>query len=169
MKQIFATTALLALALAACQQGADDNLTIDESNSLNADVETLPPDETVDANIPDDNGAALNEAEDDSEDSPSTVAIPAQYRGGWGMNANDCDPSRSDNKGLMTVEANRIRFYESVASLQERRPSTADSFSGTFSFVGEGQSWERAVTLTRDGNVLTRAQSEGTFTYKRCA
>jgi len=45
MKQIFA--AALLLGLAACQQGNDDNIAIDETNTLNADIETLPPDETV--------------------------------------------------------------------------------------------------------------------------
>lgn len=110
----------------------------------------------------------LDEAEDVSENSPSTVSIPAQYRGRWGMVRADCEPGRSDAKGLMTVDARTLRFYESVGSLQEQRPAIATSFSGTFSFMGEGQQWERVVTLTRDGNKLTRADAEGRYTYTRC-
>ena len=45
MKRTTAAVALLALALPACQQGPNDNIAIDESNSLNAEIETLPPDE----------------------------------------------------------------------------------------------------------------------------
>ena len=60
MKQI-ATAALFALALAACQQGGDDNFAIDESNTANAQIETLPPDETVTNEA--DPGESLNEAE----------------------------------------------------------------------------------------------------------
>ena len=161
--------ALLAFALVACQQQTDDNIAIDETNTSNADIETLPPDESGETN----EGAApvnesLNEAEDDSENSPPTISIPAQYRGRWGMTDNDCDASRSDNKGLMTVAANSIRFYESVASLQEQRPAIATSFSGTFSFEGEGQTWVRVLTLTRTGDTLKRAGADGTFTYRRC-
>jgi hypothetical protein len=44
MKQIFAAALL---ALAACQQGNNDNIAIDETNTLNAEIETLPPDETM--------------------------------------------------------------------------------------------------------------------------
>ena len=165
--------ALLALAMAACQQPQDDsNIAIDNGvfdNGADADIETLPPSEgnsateAANAETP-----VLNEAEDDSENSPPTIAIPAQYRGRWGMNVNDCDPARSDNKGLMTVRSNSIKFYESVAGLQEQRPAIATSFSGTYSFTGEGQAWERVITLTRTGNTLKRAQADGNFTYARC-
>ena len=39
MKQNIATTALLALALSACQQNDPNNIAIDEGNSLNAQIE----------------------------------------------------------------------------------------------------------------------------------
>ena len=159
--------ALLSLALIACSQDDPNNIAIDDANEVTAanDVETLPPsDEAADPNIV--NG--IDESEDDSENSPPTIAIPAQYRGRWGMNANDCEPGRSDNKGLMTVESTSIKFYESVAALQEQRPAIATSFSGVFSFTGEGQTWERVITLTRTGDTLKRAQADGNFTYTRC-
>ncbi|MEO5578562.1 MAG: hypothetical protein ABIR25_05870 [Sphingomicrobium sp.] len=175
MRNKFTLPALLALALAACQQPTDTNIAIDNevnaAEAANAEIETLPPSEEGGAPAPTGNAAMppLNEAEDDSENSPSTAVIPAQYRGRWGMNINDCDPKRSDNKGLMTVRENSIRFYESTAALQEQRPAIATSFSGTYSFTGEGQSWERVVTLTRTGNTLKRADNEGSYTYTRCA
>ena len=170
----FTLPALLALALAACQQPADTDISIDNqvnaAEAANAQIETLPPSEEGGAPTATTNaGAPLNEAQDDSENSPSTAAIPAQYRGRWGINANDCDARRSDNKGLMTIRENSIKFYESVASLQEQRPAIATSFSGTYSFTGEGQTWERVVTLTRTGNTLKRADNEGSFTYNRCS
>ena len=162
----------LLLVLAACDSAApdDSNVIIDEqvnaAEAANADIEVLPPDETA---APATNGnESINEAEDDSENSPTAAAIPAHYRGRWGINANDCDPSRSDAKGLMTIGDTRIRFYESVASLQEQRPAIATSFAGVFSFEGEGQTWERVITLTRTGDTLKRAQADGTFNYRRC-
>jgi len=166
-------TALLAFALVACQQQSDDNIAIDETNTLNAEVETLPPDEV--AGPEDEGNASLNEADDAGSEQPSppntpeASMIPGQYRGRWGMNAADCDPNRSDAKGAITIGERTIRFYESTATLKERRPAIATSFAGLFAFTGEGQSWQKVMTFTRTGNTLKRAEEEGTFTYKRCA
>ena len=94
--------------------------------------------------------------------------IPGQYRGRWGMVAADCEPGRSDAKGLITIGEKTIRFYESTATLKEQRPAIATSFAGLFAFTGEGQSWQKVMTFTRTGDTLKRAEEEGTFTYKRC-
>ena len=160
--------ALLAFALAACQQQADDNIAIDETLTTNTAVETLPPVETVT------NESSLNEADDAGSEQPSPPGtpeasmIPGQYRGRWGMVAADCEPGRSDAKGLITIGEKTIRFYESTATLKEQRPAIATSFAGLFAFTGEGQSWQKVMTFTRTGDTLKRAEEEGTFTYKRC-
>jgi len=168
--------AIFAFALVACQQQSDDNIAIDETNSANAEIETLPPDEsasTNEANASD--GGSLNEADDAGSEQPSprgtpeAAMIPGQYRGRWGMTAADCDQSRSDAKGLITIGERSIRFYESTAILKERRPAIATSFAGLFSFTGEGQSWQKVMTFTRTGETLKRAEEQGTFTYRRCA
>ena len=164
--------ALIAFTLVACQQQSDDNIAIDDTNTLNADVETLPPDETVTTNA--EANMSLNEAGDAGSEQPSppetpeASMIPGQYRGRWGMVAADCEPGRSDAKGLLTIGEKTLRFYESVGTLKERRPAIATSFSGLFAFTGEGQSWNKVITFTRTGDTLKRAEKEGTFTYKRC-
>ena len=172
MTRIFAITAFLALALTACRQGTEDNIAIDETNSLNAEIETLPADESSLNNVA---GGALNEADDAGSEQPSPPGtpeanmIPSQYRGRWGMVAADCDQSRSDAKGAITIGERTIRFYEAVATLKEQRPAIATSFSGLFAFTGEGQNWQKVMTFTRTGDALKRAEESGTFTYKRCA
>jgi hypothetical protein len=98
---------------------------------------------------------------------PANV-IPAQYRGRWGMVPADCTSTRGDAKGLITVDATSIRFYESVSRLAEVRPAVGTSFSGLFRFTGEGMNWTKVQTLTRTGDSLTRAEEEGTFRYTRC-
>ena len=95
--------------------------------------------------------------------------IPALYQGRWGLAPGDCTSTRGDAKGLMTIGDTSIRFYESTATLTERRPAKATSFSGLFAFRGEGQSWEKVMTFTRAGDMLERADPEGKFTYRRCA
>jgi hypothetical protein len=109
-----------------------------------------------------------DEAPELAPPTPGAV-IPAQYHGRWGMVPADCTSTRGDAKGLITVGDTRIRFYESTATLSERRPTKANSFSGEFTFTGEGQRWEKVMTLTRNGNTLERADGEGRFTYRHCA
>lgn len=169
MKQTIATAALLALALVGCQQQDPNNIAIDEGNSQNATVETLPPDEGNDETAAANANGGQNEADDGGSEDPNQSFIPAQYRGRWGMVAADCTSSRGDNKGLITIEQRQVRFYEAVATLKEQRPAIPESFSGLFAFTGEGQSWEKVETFTRNGDTLKRAEEAGTFTYKRCA
>lgn len=171
------SAALLALAIAACQQPADDNIAIDESNAAeNADVDVLPPSDSSGAAVETGEGLSNEIGNDDAPESDSTqpsppapaALIPAQYRGRWGMVAADCTSTRGDAKGLINITGGKIRFYESTATLKEQRPAIATSFAGLFGFTGEGQTWEKAMTFTRSGDTLTRAESEGNFTYKRC-
>jgi len=168
----FTLPALLALALAACQQPADDsNIAIDNNinaaEAAEADIETLPPNDS--AFTPD--GVAppmpMNEATTDAARQGAT--IPAQYRGRWGMVAADCTSTRGDAKGLITIADRTIRFYESTATLREQRPAIATSFAGRYGFTGEGQTWQKVVTLTRTGDTLRRADDEGSYNYTRCA
>jgi hypothetical protein len=169
MKRTTAAVALLALALLACQQGSNDNIAIDESNSLNAEIETLPPDEGNEETAAANANAGLNEADDAGSEDPNQPFIPAHYRGRWGMVAADCTSTRGDAKGLIVIGDTNIRFYEAVANLKEQRPAIATSFAGLFAFTGEGQSWEKVMTFTRTGDTLKRAEESGTFTYQRCA
>lgn len=164
--------ALLAFALVGCQPSTDENIAIDETNgAASADVETLPPDEGTGAPAETNGSAVVPDGNiPDPVTPPATAAaIPAQYRGRWGMVPADCEASRSDAKGLITIGNKTIRFYESTATLKEQRPAIATSFSGLFGFTGEGQTWEKVMTLTRTDDTLKRAEAEGNFTYKRCA
>jgi hypothetical protein len=163
MKQIFAAAILLALT--ACQQGADDNIAIDETNTANAVIETLPPDETV-----------SNDADSDTNATDSTAAapaIPAAFRGRWGMVPDDCTSTRGDAKGLIIVDEDSINFFESQATLTKVTGNFPENFTGTFAFTGEGENWTNSqnLKLTGSSNTLIRKQPgiAQPFTYKRCA
>ena len=166
MKQT-ATAMMLALALVACRQGPDDNIVIDESNSLNAEVETLPADESSLNNVQ--ASGAAPPAPPPPPGETAAMTIPAGYHGRWGIVPADCTSTRGDAKGLIDIGGRTVRFFESVATLKEQRPAIATSFSGLFGFTGEGQNWEKVMTFTRTGDTLKRAEDSGTFTYKRCA
>ena len=164
MKQKKIIAALLVAAVAACQQDDPNNFAIDEGNSQNADIEILPPDEGNDETAAANAVNAAGEA-----DTAAAATIPAQYHGRWGMVAADCTSTRGDAKGLIIIGGNSIKFYEAVATLKEQRPAISTSFAGNFGFTGEGQTWEKAMTLTRTGDTLNRKEDSGTFTYTRCA
>lgn len=123
------------------------------------EVETLPPDETAIVQTSDGAAAVVT----------ASTKIPEPLHGRWGMVPADCDPARADNKGLMTVTADTLRFYESRATIAKVSSADPDRFSGTFSFNGEGQQWSAEVTLARSGDVLSRTEGGSRFTYKRCA
>ncbi|MCY7338867.1 MAG: hypothetical protein LH465_02775 [Sphingomonas bacterium] len=169
----FTMPALLALALAACQQPADEaNIAIDNevnaANAANPEIESLPPSEEAGTPAPSNSASGLNEADDAGSEDPNLAFIPAQYRDRWGMVAADCTSTRGDTKGLMTIGDTSIRFYESTATLKAQRPSIATSFSGQFDFTGEGQTWTKVMTFTRTGNNLKRADGDGNYSYQRC-
>ena len=73
MKRLIAA-AMLALALAACQQNDPNNIAIDEGNSVNGEIETLPPDEGNDETAAANSGSGLNEADDAGSEQPSRRA-----------------------------------------------------------------------------------------------
>ena len=171
----FTLPALLALALAACQQPADDNIAIESNNLAAAEVETLPPSDQ--AGAPADDGFNLTSTRDGDTsagipilpEDAAKATFPAQYRGRWGMVAADCTSTRGDDKGLITIADRTVKFYESLATLKAQRPAIATSFSGLFGFTGEGQTWEKVMTFTRTGDTLKRADDEGSYNYRRCA
>ena len=176
MKQSrFTLPALLALALAACQQPADDNIAIESNNLAAAEVETLPPSDQ--AGAPANDGFNLTSTRDGDTsagipilpEDAAKATFPAQYRGRWGMVAADCTSTRGDDKGLITIADRTVKFYESLATLKAQRPAIATSFSGLFGFTGEGQTWEKVMTFTRTGDTLKRADDEGSYNYRHCA
>lgn len=163
----FASVALFALALAACRQDDPNNIAIDEGNTLNADIETLPPDETV-TNVENEAGNNAAEAE-----LPTPILIPAAFHGRWAMVPADCTSTRGDNKGLITIDPTSIKFFESQGKLTKVTLNAPENFTGTFAFTGEGQRWTNSQNLKLAGssNTLVRSETDvaQSYSYKRCA
>lgn len=96
--------------------------------------------------------------------------IPAAFQGRWGLVAADCTSTRGDNKGLMTVTADRLTFYESRASVASLATFSPTELRATLAFSGEGQTWkqETPLTLEDNGKALTRVADGQTLRYSRC-
>jgi hypothetical protein len=98
------------------------------------------------------------------------ASIPAALQGRWGLTPADCMPGRSDAKGLLTITANDLRFYESRAVPAGNVDTDANSISGDFAFTGEGQSWTKYEALKVDKGRLTRTETKpaASFIYAKC-
>lgn len=107
--------------------------------------------------------------------SPTTDAIPTPLHGRWGLTAADCEPGRSDAKGLLEITSNELEFYESVGTLDDVKEVTENRIRAEFDFIGEGQEWQRDVTLEAQegGTQLVRRENgadaaPGEFRYTKC-
>ena len=129
------------------------------------DVDVLPPDESVATPTND-----LENGDDEDVNAGGGGAIPAAFHGRWGMTPADCIPGLSDNKGLLVVSADDMRFYEALAKPSDELRLTPKSVSGSFSFSGEGETWKRHEVLELQGHKLVRTESApmASYTYARC-
>ena len=103
------------------------------------------------------------------------TAIPAVLQGRWGIVDADCTSTRGDAKGLLTIDADTLKFYESAATLGAIQSGSASALKASFAFTGEGQSWNLDVALSSPdgGKTLIRKDTgpdaaPGTLTYKKC-
>ena len=96
--------------------------------------------------------------------------IPVALQGRWGLAPTDCTSALGDAKGLLIVNADELRFYESRALPAANVQTSANSISGDFAFTGEGEQWTRHETLElRDGKLVrTERGPLASFRYVRC-
>jgi hypothetical protein len=99
-----------------------------------------------------------------------TTAIPASLQGRWGLTPADCTAPLANAKGLLVINARELRFYESRAVPSGDVQTGADRMSGRFRFSGEGQSWVKFESLKRNGDKVTRTESNpaASYTYAKC-
>lgn len=155
--------AVLPLALAACGERADDG----DSPSASETAMPVEPDGGI--------GDGATPLPEDTAGISEGV-IPPSLRGRWGLTAADCTSTRGDAKGLLTVSATTLTFYESVGRLDTVENRRENAIRAEFSFTGEGMSWTRnvALELQDGGDTLVRREygkdaAAGPFEYTRCA
>ncbi|WP_140869359.1 hypothetical protein [Sphingomonas oligophenolica] len=163
MRGIILTMALASLAACGSNDGGG-NSSADSDVPSGAGQAQVPPDLTVD-----------NSQRQVPVMLPSPAplsSIPAAFQGRWGMVPADCDPKRDDNKGLMTITADRLSFYESRATIGSLQQVTPTKIQGLLSYSGEGQTWKKATSLTLQdaGKTLVREETDpvSADTYSKC-
>lgn len=158
---------IAALLLAACSGGEGGG---DNEDQPAAQVVERTPDNLQDD--PNNSVVPLAPPPAPSPTASPVAALPEAFQGRWGMVANDCEPGRADAKGLMTVSADLLRFYESRGRVERARAPRPGTVELDLAFTGEGQAWNRTetLTLTDGGRTLVREEREpaGSYRYTRC-
>jgi hypothetical protein len=97
-------------------------------------------------------------------------AIPAAFQGRWGMVPADCTSTRGDAKGLLVIDAQSLRFYESRAVPKNIEVLNDNEWRADLHYSGEGQTWmeKTSIGLSNQGRTLTR-MADGPWTYEKCA
>ncbi len=114
-------------------------------------------------------GPPANAAE--TAGTPSAAGrMPGALQGRWGLTPVDCTTALGDAKGLLVVNSEELRFYESRAVPAANVQTSANSISGDFAFTGEGQNWTKYQTLQLQDGKLVRTERDpsASFTYVRC-
>lgn len=115
-------------------------------------------------------GAAAGGPPPVSPGADASGKIPVALQGRWGLTPADCEPGRSDAKGLLIITGNDLKFYESRGVPGTSIETGDKGMSGNFNFTGEGETWSNYVSLklTGDGLIRTERNPPASYTYARC-
>lgn len=152
------------LLLAACQDKPEQN------SSVEAPVTEAPTNAAPDGMAMPPTGNAVTNGTA-SGAAPSARAIPTPFHGRWGLVPGDCGPDAAIAKGLVTIDGEKLRFYESVAKPAVVTWPAPDRMEGRFAFTGEGMEWSKDMVLQlKDSETLLRTEKDpaATYTYMRC-
>lgn len=164
LRAIFPIVTIVSVAtLVACS--GQDPVAPEANNIATSEVDVLPPDES-DTTPTNDLANGVDEPVVETAN-----VIPAAFQGRWGLTPADCTSTRGDTKGLLTIAADKLTFYEARAIPAGTLKQTKDSVSGDFNFTGEGQNWKRYQVLELQNSKLVRTESGpmASYTYARCA
>lgn len=170
------------LMLAACSDSKDDKSGPEATATLTPLREAAPavpvsPSDTPETAAKDDMAEPAGKPSEKAEPASDAggKAIPAAIRGRWGLVAADCTSTKGDAKGLLTIDATNLRFYESHGELVRVRERAANRIVADYKFSGEGMEWDQQMLfdVRGDGKTLIRRDygegASGPVRYTRCA
>ena len=124
LRAIFPIVTIASVAtLVACS--GQDPVAPEANNISSSEVDVLPPDESA--------ATPTNDLENGADEPvvEATSTIPASFQGRWALSPADCTSTRGDNKGLLTVAADKLTFYEARAIPAGSLKQTKDRSAAT--------------------------------------
>jgi len=151
------------LVLAACGNSTQDTDRTAGQAPIDGDIATASP-------------APPTPSEPVDAGTPAPTELPAAMQGRWGLVPADCTSTRGDAKGLLTITADKLQFYESVGTLDTVVDAEPNRIRASFKFEGEGMTWQREASLDVQDNGATLIRREygedaapGPFRYTKCS
>lgn len=161
------------LLLAACSGGQDEETGPEDSAAISPVQKAERP---MPAETPGADADAKAAAPDASGARVDGNTIPPAIRGRWALKAADCTARKGTDLTALTIDASNLRFYESHGELARVQESDANRIVADYRFSGEGEEWDRRMTLTLadGGKTLVRRDTgegaaAGAMRYTRCA
>lgn len=145
-KTLLILSSLCAMPLAACSGGGDNG------DDATANIAAPAPGNAIAAAPP--------------GEPRRLEAIPEDFLGAWNFALEDCGEAASE--GGLVMGADRIEYYESVATVEAVSSAAEGSIMVTAGFTGEGETWterlgyelnatgDRLTTTTEDGSISVR-------------
>ena len=150
------------LVLAACDNGTQG-------------ADTTTEEAAAEGNLAANGSVAPTSGPPTDTETPAPTELAEVFRGRWGLVPDDCTSTRGDAKGLLTITASKLEFYESVGTLDTIMDAEPTRIRAAFEFEGEGMTWQREVVLDvqDDGATLIRREygedaAPGPFKYTKC-
>ena len=115
-------------------------------------------------------GCSSASSDNRAEAMAAAKQLPPAFLGRWGITPADCDFSRSDTKGLLTVFADRLSFHESTARIDSLERRSPYRIVAALTLTGDGRTWQRRDTLdlASAGTILVRTEPSAAYRYERC-
>jgi hypothetical protein len=167
-----AAVAAALLALAACSgkplESADNKAAQIDANEAKADA-------AIQTIVKVDGPGAVAPGVPISKPSPETTdpdALPVPMLGRWGLTVADCDVSNGAPRGLLTIAAKSLKFYDSTATIVSLDKPSQYAVTAGLSYADEGRKWTSVETLAlvAGGTALVRTEQSPVHTlrYQRC-
>lgn len=170
------TVPMTLMLLAACSGGTEEKSAAPEEKAASPGAPEAVPAAPGDVTVYTPDPAIAPPAAPEPGIGAGDKAIPAAIQGRWGLVAADCTSTKGDAKGLLTIDAADLRFYESHGVLARVRERSDRRIVADYKFSGEGMEWDRLVLLgVEDGGktLLRRDWGEDAsaepLRYTRCA
>lgn len=95
-----------------------------------------------------------------------TPSQPTIADGVYNLDPESCNATTSGTR--LSISGSEFRFYESSCRMQPGQ-SGAEGLQARLICTGEGEEWERRVTLQGSADLLTIREGENSYRYHRCS
>ncbi|KQT32635.1 hypothetical protein ASG29_12890 [Sphingomonas sp. Leaf412] len=106
-----------------------------------------------------------------TENAARDRALPKDFQGYWGITPDDCELANTAATGRINIDADRIRFWESRATVVDVVSRSTYAVTVDLRFSGEGQTWQKRTEWKLEGGSTAMVRTDAgaaPIRYQRC-